>query len=63
MRASVSPLSAVVSHEHVTELVAERGVEVDASCIWRWVRAYAAELSKAEGAIPPGGFTPVQVSQ
>jgi transposase-like protein len=30
----------------VTELVAERGVEVDASCIWRWVQAYAAELSK-----------------
>src|ERR1700681_2573174 len=24
-----------LSYEHVTELVAERGVEVDASCIWR----------------------------
>jgi len=35
-----------LSYEHVTELVAERGVEVDASCIWRWVQAYAAELSK-----------------
>ena len=35
-----------LSYEHVTELVAERGVEVDASCIWRWVQAYAAELNK-----------------
>jgi IS6 family transposase len=24
-----------LSYEHVTELMAERGVEVDASCIWR----------------------------
>src|SRR6267142_2568194 len=35
-----------LSYEHVTELVAERGVEVDASCIWRWVQAYAPELNK-----------------
>jgi transposase-like protein len=34
------------SYEHVAELVAERGVEVDASCIWRWVQAYAPELNK-----------------
>jgi transposase-like protein len=27
-----------LSYEHVTELMSERGVEVDASCIWRWVR-------------------------
>ena len=27
-----------LSYEHVSELVAERGVEVDSSCIWRWVR-------------------------
>ena len=26
--------------------MAERGVEVDASCIWRWVQAYAAELNQ-----------------
>jgi IS6 family transposase len=26
--------------------VAERGVEVDASCIWRWVQVYAPELNK-----------------
>ena len=44
MRALVSPISAVV--EHVAELLAERGVEVDASCIWRWVQAYAPELNK-----------------
>jgi transposase-like protein len=24
----------------------ERGVEVDPSCIWRWVQAYAPELNK-----------------
>src|SRR4051812_15217294 len=35
-----------LSYEHVTERVAERGVEVDASCIWRWVQAYAPELNK-----------------
>ena len=35
-----------LSYEHVSELAAERGVEVDASCIWRWVRMYAAELNK-----------------
>src|ERR1700759_5432687 len=35
-----------LSYEHVAELVAERGVEVDASCIWRWVQAYAPELKK-----------------
>ena len=35
-----------LSYPHVTELVAERGVEVHASCIWRWVQAYAPELNK-----------------
>src|SRR5580692_9269176 len=35
-----------LSYEHVSELVAERGVAVDASCIWRWVQAYAPELNK-----------------
>jgi len=28
-----------LSDEHVSQLVAERGVQVDASCIWRWVQA------------------------
>jgi transposase-like protein len=41
-----------LSYEHVTELVAERGVEVDASCIWRWVQAYAPELNKPPGLYP-----------
>ena len=35
-----------LSDENVSELMAERGVEVDASCIWRWVQAYAPELYK-----------------
>jgi len=35
-----------LSYEQVTGLVAERGVDVDASCIWRWVQAYAPELNK-----------------
>jgi transposase, IS6 family len=35
-----------LSYEQVTELMAERGVEVDASCIWRWVQAYAPELNQ-----------------
>jgi transposase-like protein len=35
-----------LSYEHVAELLAERGVEVDASCIWRWVQAYGPELNK-----------------
>jgi transposase-like protein len=35
-----------LSYEHVAELLAERGVEVDASGSWRWVQAYAPELSK-----------------
>ncbi len=35
-----------LAYLHVSELLAERGLAVDASCIWRWVQAYAAELSK-----------------
>ena len=35
-----------LAYEHVSELLAERGVEVDASCIWRWVQAYGPELEK-----------------
>ena len=37
----------LLSDERVTELVAERGVGVDASCIWRWVQVYAPELTDA----------------
>src|SRR3974390_994126 len=35
-----------LAYEHIAELLAERGVEVDPSCIWRWVQAYAPELNK-----------------
>jgi transposase, IS6 family len=35
-----------LAYEHVSELLIERGVHVDRSCIWRWVQAYAPELSK-----------------
>ena len=35
-----------LAYEHVAELLAERGLAVDASCVWRWVQAYSAELNK-----------------
>jgi len=35
-----------LAYEHVSELLAERGVAVDPSCIWRWVQVYAPELNK-----------------
>src|SRR3954453_4551751 len=35
-----------LAYEHVAELLAERGVAVDPSCIWRWVQVYAPELNK-----------------
>src|SRR5215469_15525429 len=35
-----------LAYQHVAELLADRGVEVDPSCIWRWVQAYAPELNK-----------------
>ena len=35
-----------LAYEHVSELLAERGLPVDASCVWRWVQAYAAELNR-----------------
>jgi transposase-like protein len=35
-----------LSYQRVTVLVAERGVELDAGCIWRWVQAYAPEIDK-----------------
>ena len=35
-----------LSYEHVSELLEERGLEVDPSCIWRWVQAHAPELNK-----------------
>src|SRR5215831_15376992 len=35
-----------LAYEHVAEMLAERGLAVDASCVWRWVQAYAPELIK-----------------
>src|SRR5271155_4377475 len=35
-----------LAYEHVSELLAERGLEVDASCVWRWVQFYSSELNK-----------------
>src|SRR5215813_9930168 len=35
-----------LAYEHVAELLAERGIVVDPSCIWRWVQVYAPELNK-----------------
>jgi transposase-like protein len=35
-----------LAYLHVSELLAERGLVVDSSCVWRWVQAYAPELDK-----------------
>ena len=35
-----------LAYLHVSELLSERGLFVDASCIWRWVQAYAPEVDK-----------------
>ena len=35
-----------LAYEHVSGLLAERGVAGDPSCIWRWVQTYAPELNK-----------------
>ena len=35
-----------LAYQHVSELLAERGVAVDPSCIWRWVQVYGPELNK-----------------
>jgi hypothetical protein len=35
-----------LAYEHVSELLAERGLEADASCVWRWVQVYSPELNK-----------------
>ncbi len=35
-----------LAYLHVSEILAERGLLVATSCIWRWVQAYAPELDK-----------------
>jgi transposase, IS6 family len=35
-----------LSYAHVAELMSERGLDVDRSCIWRWVQEYGPELNE-----------------
>src|ERR687892_226084 len=35
-----------LAYLHISEILSERGLFVDASCIWRWVQVYAPELHK-----------------
>src|SRR3954447_21156818 len=35
-----------LAYLHVSELLCERGLFVDASCVWRWVQAYAPEINR-----------------
>ena len=35
-----------ISFVHMAEMANERGLSIDASCIWRWVQVYGPELDK-----------------
>ena len=35
-----------ISYLHTSEMMRERGLEIDPSCIWRWVQVYGPELEK-----------------
>jgi IS6 family transposase len=35
-----------LAYVHIAEILSERGLSIDASCIWRWLQAYAPELNK-----------------
>jgi transposase-like protein len=35
-----------ISFLHMSEMMLERGLEIDPSCIWRWVQQYGPELEK-----------------
>jgi transposase-like protein len=35
-----------LAYEHVAEMMAERGLGVDASCIWRWVQVYGPMINE-----------------
>ena len=35
-----------ISFTHMAEMAVERGLPIDASCIWRWVQVYGPELDK-----------------
>jgi IS6 family transposase len=35
-----------LSYRHLASMMAERGLPLHASCVWRWVQVYAPELDK-----------------
>ena len=35
-----------LAYQHLSEILTERGLFIDASRIWRWVQAYAPEFDK-----------------
>jgi len=35
-----------ISFTHMSEMAAERGLLIDASCIWRWVQVFGPEFDK-----------------
>lgn len=35
-----------LSYAHVAEMMNERGLFIDRSCVWRWVQAYAPEINR-----------------
>src|SRR5215469_5544821 len=39
-------LSFPLSYRHMATIMAERGLPLHASCIWRWVQIYGPELEK-----------------
>jgi IS6 family transposase len=45
-------LSYPLAYQHVAELLLERGVALDPSCIWRWVQTYAPGINKRLPALP-----------
>jgi transposase-like protein len=35
-----------LAYLHISEILSERGLFVDASCVWRWLQAYGPEIDK-----------------
>ena len=35
-----------ISYLHMSEMMVERGLQIDPSCVWRWVQVYGPELEK-----------------
>jgi transposase, IS6 family len=42
----VPPSGYPLAYLHISEILSERGLFVDASCVWRWVQAYGPEIDK-----------------